>query len=424
MKTKLFFLGLALCLLNCQKKESTPNSASRSNDIVIGKVDSLYSEILEEPRNILIHLPESARNSIYTPTSYPVVYLLDGYGHFHSVTGMIRQLSTINGNTKVPEMIVVGIPNTNRGRDLTPTQVDIDFFTGDSLPFASGGGDKFLDFVEKELIPHVEENYPTAPYRTFIGHSLGGLSVLDALKTRPDVFNNYIAIDPSLSWDQGNYLKSLDSVLTHSQYKDKNLYVGVANTIGNNMNYESVQKDTARASFHIRSIINFVNSMENKEDNGLNVASKYYEDDTHGSAPLITTYDALRFIFPWYDMNFLDDFYDPDMKKPADELITLIKDHYKKVSAHLGYEVLPSERFVNELGYSFMNDKVDYSHALMELNVQNYPNSSNVYDSMGDCYLVEKDSVRALEYFNKGAELDNPFSKDKAEMLREKLGKN
>ena len=281
-----------------------------------------------------------------------------------------------------------------------------------------------MDFVEKELIPYVEDNYPATSYRTFIGHSFGGLSVLEALRSRPDVFDNYIAIDPSLWWDEGNYLKSLDSVLTHSQYKDRKVYVGIANTLSSEMDFESVQNDTSRASFHIRSIIDFVNSMESKEDNGLEVEWKYYEDDTHGSAPLIATYDALRFIFPWYDMNFLEDFYDPDMKKPADELITLIKDHYKKVSGHLGYEVLPSERFVNELGYGFMNDKLDYSHALLEMNVQNYPNSSNVYDSMGDCYLAEKDSVSALEYFDKGAELDNPFSNEKAEMLREKLAKN
>ena len=70
-------------------------------------------------------------------------------------------------------MIVVGIPNTNRGRDLTPTEVDIDFFTGDSIQYVSGGGNIFLDFIEKELIPYIDETYPTTPYRTFVGHSFG-----------------------------------------------------------------------------------------------------------------------------------------------------------------------------------------------------------------------------------------------------------
>ena len=139
MKTYLYFLSLSLFLLSCQKKEETQAPVERSNDIVIGKIDSLYSKILDEPRNIWVYLPQSASNSIYTPSKYPVVYLLDGDAHFHSVSGMIRQLSTVNGNTKVPEMIIVGIPNTNRSRDLTPTRVDIDFWTGDSLPFASGG---------------------------------------------------------------------------------------------------------------------------------------------------------------------------------------------------------------------------------------------------------------------------------------------
>ena len=76
---------------------------------------------------------------------------------------------------------------------------------------------------------------------------------------------------------------------------------------------------------------------------------------------------------------------------------------------------------MNELGYAFINDNVDYSHALFEMNVQNYPNNSNVYDSMGDCYIAEKDSVKALEFFDKAARMDNPYSKEKADALREEL---
>jgi predicted alpha/beta superfamily hydrolase len=88
------------------------------NDVIIGKVDSIQSEILDENRKIMIYVPNNGVNS----KTYPVVYLLDGAAHFTSVVGMIKQFSQINGNTITPEMIVVAIPNTNRTRDLTPTK--------------------------------------------------------------------------------------------------------------------------------------------------------------------------------------------------------------------------------------------------------------------------------------------------------------
>ncbi len=94
---------------------------AQSNNIVIGHIDSLSSKILHEKRKIWVHVPDSYLNGVYAKRRYPVVYLLDGTDHFSSVVGMIEQLSTVNGNTICPEMIVVGIPNTNRLRDLTPT---------------------------------------------------------------------------------------------------------------------------------------------------------------------------------------------------------------------------------------------------------------------------------------------------------------
>jgi predicted alpha/beta superfamily hydrolase len=193
MKNYLLLIAITFSLINCQQKENSVDTEVPTNQIVIGQIDSVYSDILGESRKIWVHIPESARNNDSSEIKYPVLYLLDGPGHFYSVTGMIRQLSTSNGNSIVPEMIIVAIPNTDRGRDLTPTHVDIDFFSGDSIQYSSGGGDKFLDFMEDELIPHIERTYPTARHKTFVGHSFGGLSVINALITRPQLFDNYIA---------------------------------------------------------------------------------------------------------------------------------------------------------------------------------------------------------------------------------------
>ncbi len=188
----LSFLFIALYLtVQCQD----------NNNIVIGTIDSIQSDILGEQRRVWVYTPNTGMQDIYASQRYPVVYLLDGPGHFYSVVGMIKQLSTTNGNTLCPEMIVVGIENTNRTRDLTPTVSE----TG-PLSQNSGGGEKFMAFIEKELMPYIEANYPTEPYRMLIGHSLGGLTAINALIHHTEVFNAYISIDPSMWWDDRRLL--------------------------------------------------------------------------------------------------------------------------------------------------------------------------------------------------------------------------
>lgn len=423
MKNYLLYIALAFILVNCQQKKAAANLKKSTNQIVIGQIDSLYSNILNESRDIWIHLPESATNNTSKTTKYPVLYVLDGPGHFYSVTGMIKQLSATNGNTIVPEMIIVGIPNTDRSRDLTPTHVDFDFFTGDSIQYASGGGNKFLDFMEDELIPHIEKTYPAAKHRTFVGHSFGGLSVINALINRQHLFNNYVAIDPSLWWDDQAFLKEADSILSVKKFDGKALYVGVANTMNEGMRVEEVGNDTTKSTAHIRSILQFVNSMDTQNDNGLLFGWKYYNDDDHGSVPLITEYDAFRFLFSWYTIDGLNRFYDPNSNTSAEGLIDLLSSHYKNVSNNFGYQVLPPEQYVNSAGYGFLNNSMpEKAAALFDMNIQNYPKSSNVYDSRGDCFLAQQDSIKALEYFTKALEVgSNEFSQEKIGMLKEKL---
>ena len=87
----------------------------------------------------------------------------------------------------MPEMIVVGIQNTNRTRDMTPTKTE---------SANSGGGENFMKFIETEVMPMVEKNYRTQPFKIFAGHSLGGLTVIYSFVSRPDLFNAYIAASP------------------------------------------------------------------------------------------------------------------------------------------------------------------------------------------------------------------------------------
>ena len=413
MKQLLIILSSALIFAGCQSKPA-PETEASPDSYVIGKLDSLHSDVLDETRDIWVHVPGNQVDAIYGQVKYPVLFVLDGPDHFHALTGMIKQLS---GNSISPEMVVVSIPNTDRTRDLTPTHVDVAF--GDSaFVRTSGGADDFLAFLGEELIPYIESKYPVTNYRTFVGHSFGGLTVIHALNSRSELFSNYIAIDPSLWWDDWMIPRMTDSVLTNLDFKDKALFVGVANTMDEGMVVEEVRNDTAQSSNHIRSILDFVDKAESDKGSGLTFGWDYYEDDDHGSVPLITEYDALRFLFSWYRLEGLNDFFPPDSELSAEDLIAHLSSHYEKVSQHFGYELLPPESTVNSLGYNFMQMKPDFAYALFDLNLQNYPQSANVFDSMGDYYLAQADTLQAIEHFKKAFDMgESPITKEKLDAL-------
>ena len=415
MKQILAIIITALILVSCQNKDTTVSSDPGSDVLQIGRIDSLHSEILDENRNIWVYVPDEAAGAIYGQTKYPVLYLLDGPGHFHAVTGMLKNLAD---NGIVPRMVVVGIPNTDRTRDLTPTHVDVAF--GDSaFVITSGGGAQFMDFMEKELIPYVEGNYPVTAYRTFVGHSFGGLAAVYSLLDRPQLFSNYVAIDPSLWWDDWVLVKRADSLFSNPNLKGNSLFIGVANTMEEGMDIEHVQADTASSSDHIRSILAYISQIETM-NRGLNFAWKYYPDDDHGSVPLITEYDAFRFLFPWYRLEGLNNYFAEEAEENVEELLSLMIEHFITVSEHFGYQVLPPEPDVNSLGYNFVNaNKPDLAFAMFNLNIENYPESANVYDSMGDFQLGQGDTLLAITNFEKALELgDNPISREKLDQLR------
>ena len=189
--------------------------------IIIGNIDIIDSKILNETRKVWVYVPNGADSSLYTQQRYPVVYVLDGDAHFYSVVGMIQQLSQVNGNAICPEMIVVGIPNTNRTRDLT-TKATVDPTLKDNQPSAttsSGGNELFLSFIENELMPYISENYPASTFNALIGHSFGGLTVMNALTNHTKMFNSYICIDPSMWWDNGRFLKETEKKLSTLDFK-------------------------------------------------------------------------------------------------------------------------------------------------------------------------------------------------------------
>ena len=368
----------------------------------IGVVDSLWSQTLEEHRPYLVYTPPSYSDTTLSPQSYPVVYLLDGDAHFHSVTGLVQILGTgVNGTFVLPEMIVVAIPNTDRTRDLTPTH-DTTGFDGSPVPGfrSSGGNPDFFRFLQEELIPRVEADYRTSDYRGLIGHSFGGITVLNALYTIPQTFQSFIAIDPSLWWDQEVLLRQARDFFANENLTGKALYVAQANT---------VQPDDTIPNRHFSAISRFNEVVKAYDRTGMRYAFRYYPDDDHGSVPLISEYDGLRFAFDGYRVPLGRVMQDP----------SLLEDHFQRVSTHLGHQFGPSEGMLRLLGGFTLQSDTAAALAFAEMRVARFPESAGAHEFLGDVSSASGDVEAAREHYRHSLELKpgDPAVREKLEAL-------
>lgn len=394
---KLFTTIVFLFIFTFAKSQNIVN-------ITIGTVDKIYSNILKEERTLWIYNP--AQNNKTNLQRYPVLYLLDGEEHFYATVGMIKQMSGVWG-----DMIVVGITNTNRNRDLTPTTNN------------SGGGENFMNFIEKELMPHIDSTYSTAPYCIFSGHSLGGLTVINTLLKNTKLFNAYIAIDPSLWWENKKLVQQAKQDFLKKKYTNVSLYIARANDMPLNMDTLTALKDTTINTVLYRSVRQFVNILKNKNNSGLRWDSKFYPQEVHETIPLNGQYDALKFLFD--NNQFKTNLLQINPVKYIDSVSnidSLLIAHFKKVSQRLGYTVLPPKDLVNNLGYSCMSlKKWDKAEFFFKMNIDNYSQDANVFDSMGDFYEARGDIKKAIENFTKALTLGNDAeTRRKLEKLKTK----
>lgn len=187
---------------------------------ILGEVQSIHSEILNENRVLNIYLPEGYNST--DSIKYPVIYLLDGSGDedFIHVAGLL-QFCNFEWVNIWPKSILVGIATVNRRRDFTfPTSISAD---KTKYP-ESGNSSKFISFIENELQPFINSKYNTSKNKTIIGQSLGGLLATEILLKKPFLFNNYIIVSPSIWWNNGSILKTSTDT---ANFKFVNVFVAV-----------------------------------------------------------------------------------------------------------------------------------------------------------------------------------------------------
>ncbi|MFD0964760.1 alpha/beta hydrolase [Pseudofulvibacter geojedonensis] len=271
MKYKILTLTLLL-IANCLFGQLTPKKI-KEVDFSIGKSVEIESQLLKESRAINVYLPSSYSQDKLK--SYPVIYLLDGSKDedFIHIAGIV-QFGSFSWIKMLPESIVVGIGNVDRKRDFTyPSQNKLD---QKEFPTSGKSGD-FINFIEKELQPFINTNYRTSQERTIIGQSLGGLLATEILFKKPELFDNYIIVSPSLWWDDE---KLLD--FEQKRYDSrKSIYIAGGKE-GEVM--ERIAKELYK-------------KLKENEKGNAEVFYEFLEDKTHGDALHVAVYNAFDKMF-------------------------------------------------------------------------------------------------------------------------------
>ncbi len=173
----------ALTLNACSPKTSAQTTTEKGAPTIEHTINSQYPK---QDRVILVRLPPSYEN--FPDRRYPVLYILDGDQNLDIASSVVNALVD---SDQIPEMVIVGLDaGKTRGKDYLPKISD---------PNANTGARRYLDHIEKELLPFVDSKYRTSSYRLLSGHSWGGLFSTYAMTAKPTLFDGYLAQSPMIT---------------------------------------------------------------------------------------------------------------------------------------------------------------------------------------------------------------------------------
>lgn len=382
------------------------------NAITIGKTTTIHSEILNEDRILEIHLPKSYEES----KTYPALYLLDSFFNFSHAVGTVEYLYL---NRLIPEMIIVGIRNTNRNRDLTPDSPELSKKERERMG-TTGEADNFMAFLEKELIPYVEKTYKASSYKVIVGHSLGGLFNVYTFFKKPNLFNAYLTISPSLWYPNELISQEFENVFNNPSELSETFYMTLANE-----NRGTMRGNVLKLSGEFKNYINV------HKETGLRFKYDPMPEESHGSIGLPSIYFGLRFIFEPIQYTIPKTKEEIMAQGGPDNAIEKAVIYFDLLSKKYGFEVTNEYALIN-LGYTFLKleELKEYSVNAFKANVEAHPSSFDAYSTLGMAYeelgelqkaklnyekalrLVKKTENPEWEFYQ--ADLDNLENKIKA----------
>ncbi|MFK5982900.1 MAG: alpha/beta hydrolase-fold protein [Flavobacteriaceae bacterium] len=358
------------CQTNLPKGDTETKKNQKTTELTIGAKQYLKSTILNEERPIIISLPKDYANS---EAQYPVLYLTDGLQNIWHVMGAIEVLARTGS---IPPMIVVGIESTNRIRDFTLT-------ASENNP-ESGGGKKFLDFIQKELIPFVDSNYRTNSFRILEGHSLGGLFAASTLIEKPDLFSGFIIMSPAMWWNGEELTKKADTFFKTHPDLDKTLFFGIGS-------YESGEEYGMR-----KELKNFTDVVAENKPKNLRFERKEMEKEGHMSSTLLSNYYGLKFLFS--DMEFSESLY----KDYSDK--AFLK-HENNIMSKYGNSAKQSAESYVSLAFT-LREKERFSEAITVLkrSVEAYPFDVGLMNLLANTYELDSKIEGAISVYKQAIE--------------------
>lgn len=357
---------------------ATPVGAQDST-VTLFHRELINSVRLGEQRSLYIATPEGYDTS---KERYPVLVILDANDRWQFALA-IANVGFMASRSTIPGLIIVGIPNTSdRTHDLTPPAMGPskrDFPT-------SGGVSAFADFLVNEVLPLVRAKYRTLPAAILAGHSFGGLTALEVASKHPGTFAGVIAMSPSLWWNDSTGIVYYSDLIAQEP-KPQRLFV----TSG------SLEPDIDITTKR------FEERLDSLKPVATTFGHQRYPDHTHGMTPAPSLVDGLRFVFAPVSLEKLEIGSLGPQSDSADVVKAVLdsKRVYADGARLFGLDERLPEKQLNRLGYSVLVELRNAPLAVwvFRQNAEMWPESANVYDSLGDGLLSAGDTNGAIEQF-------------------------
>ncbi|HEY2377463.1 MAG TPA: alpha/beta hydrolase-fold protein [Gemmatimonadaceae bacterium] len=363
--------------------------------------DSLHSSKLNEERTLFIATPPNYSTS---KQSYPVLVLLDADDQ-PQFAAAVANVAFLANRAAIPDMLIVGVVNgKDRSHDMTPPATGA---TAKNFPTA-GGAKAFADFILDEVLPRVRSKYRTLPSTVLAGHSFGGLFALDVAASRPNTFSGIVAMSPSLWWNDSLPAREYATAIAKTPMTTRLFATsgGLEPPIAVTTKY-------------------FVSRLDSIKPATLAFASQYYPENTHGLTPEPSLVDGIRFVYEPISLARSP----MQQLGPNSDSATIVKalteteETYVRGARSLGLPDRFPEVQMNSWGYGllqfFKMPKV--AVWVFRKNVASYPDSPNVYDSLGDGLLALGDSAAARAQFRMARDVavrvGQPVSKETLKKL-------
>jgi len=322
---------------------------------------TITSAELGEKRDLQILLPENYQANL--KATYPVIYLLDGDYNFHGVSGMLDLMA--NKGQLIPDVILVGL--ADKGTEtyrkyMTPNE------STSPIKANKGAAEAFLAFLNNEVQPYIKKRYRVSAHSTLVGHSIGGLFVLNTLLEVPNSFNNYVAISPSVWVSDSAIVKKAQEKLGKTKHQKLSLYLALG--------------DETRMGQYA-----FINQLDVKPLKDIDWSFKHYPSENHNSVGLIALRDSLKTIFQgWYLPERTLENYEPEA----------ILKHYESIQKALGIkQPIPASVVHIMIRKHYRQKKGDKLPEFIANAVARYPESKQILITKQASFAGHYDSPKS-----------------------------